>query len=490
MTITQPARDGAVKLRLHRRRRQPFVELNSMGLQNEPCRIRFTAISQPFMKRRLVYAFIIAVLGVNLFYGATLYLRSSQVVDKESSYPSMRLFSKVLERVRSDYVDGKNLTYQQLVYGALKGMINTLDPHSEFMEPAKYDELQKETQGAFGGLGVMIELKDNFITVLAPMDDTPGSKAGIMSGDRITQIDGKSTEQMNLEAAVQKLRGEPGTEVAVSLLRPSTSATMNLKLTRAVIKVDMVKDINNKKEFSLGEDKIGYARIVQFGEQTSDELEKALRKLKSQGMQAMVLDLRRNPGGLLDQAVEVCEKFLPRGSLIVSTEGQNAQQNSRHYSTGHGDELNGMPLVILVNANSASASEIVSGCLQDYRRAHILGEKTFGKGSVQSILPMDDGSALRLTTAKYYTPSHKVIHGQGITPDSIVPMSEDEELAVALKTRPIESFTEKQQQEIRQAHDVQLERATDLLKGLLIFTHHSPAQKLVKKSGSLAEAAK
>jgi carboxyl-terminal processing protease len=436
------------------------------------------------MKRRLVYAFIIAVLAVNLFHGATLYLQSSQVVEKDSAYPSLRLFTKVLEKVRSDYVDGKNLTYQQLVYGALKGMINTLDPHSEFMEPVKYEELQKETQGAFGGLGVMIELKENLITVLAPMDDTPGAKAGILSGDRITKIDGKSTEQMTLDAAVQRLRGEPGTEVTVSLFRPSTKKEMNLKLTRAVIKVDMVKDINNKKVFPLPEDKIGYVRIVQFGEQTSDELEKGLRKLKDQGVQALVLDLRRNPGGLLDQAVEVCEKFLPRGSLIVSTEGQNVQQNSRHYSTGHGDELNGMPMVILVNANSASASEIVAGCLQDYQRAEVFGEKSFGKGSVQSILPMDDGSALRLTTAKYYTPSHKVIHGQGITPDTTVPMSEDEELAVALKTRPIEGFNEKQQQEIKDAHDIQYERAHDFLKGILIYTHHSPGQKLAHKTGT------
>jgi carboxyl-terminal processing protease len=429
------------------------------------------------MKKRLVYGFLGIALGVNLIFGAYIYAHSAQAVEKESPYPSLQLFSYVLEKVRMDYVDGKNLTYQQLVYGALKGMINTLDPHSEFMEPAKYDDLQKDTQGAFGGLGIMIEMKDNFVTVLAPMDDTPGSRAGILSGDRILKIDGKSTERLGLQETVQQLRGEPGTDVTVTISRPSTGEEKDYKLTRAVIKVDMVKDINNKKDFPLGEDKIGYVRLTQFGEKTSDDLEKAIRKLKAEGMQALILDLRRNPGGLLDQAVAVCEKFLPHGKLIVSTEGQNPAQNTVHNSNGHGDELNGMPMVILVNVNSASASEIVAGCLQDYHRAQILGEKTFGKGSVQSILPLQDGSALRLTTAKYYTPSHKVIHGQGITPDCVVPMSDEEELAVALKSsRPWESFSDKQKEELSKVHDVQLDRATDLLHGILIYTHRTGHQ--------------
>ncbi|HWF19461.1 MAG TPA: S41 family peptidase [Verrucomicrobiae bacterium] len=443
------------------------------------------------MKRRFVYALIGVLLAANLTIGGRIYFRSAQAAEKDSAYPSLELFSYVLEKVRKDYVDGKNLTYQELVYGALKGMINTLDPHSEFMDPAKYDELQKDTQGAFGGLGIMIEMKDHYVTVLAPMDDTPGFKAGVLSGDRILKIDGKPVEQLGaqdaerLQESVQHLRGEPGTEVTVTFERPSTGAVKEMKLTRANIKVDMVKDINNKKEFPLAEDKIGYVRLVQFGEKTSDDLEKALKKLKAQGMQGFVLDLRRNPGGLLDQAVEVCEKFLPRNAMIVSTEGQNPSQNSKRYSNGRGDELDGMPMVILVNVNSASASEIVAGCLQDYHRAIILGERTFGKGSVQSILPLQDGSALRLTTAKYYTPSHKVIHGQGITPDDPVPMTEDEELAVVLKTRPgLDTLTPKQQEELRNAHDVQLDRATDLLHGILIYARRSGSnQKMAEKDG-------
>lgn len=430
-----------------------------------------------FMKKRLIYGLIVILLATNLMIGARIYVRSAGAAEKDSAYPSLQLFSYVLEKVRKDYVDGKKLTYQELVYGALKGMINTLDPHSEFMEPSKYEDLQKDTQGAFGGLGIMVEMKEKYVTVLAPMEDTPGYKAGIQPGDRIVKIDGKSAEELGLQEAVQHLRGEPGTEVTITTFRPSTGVTKDLTLKRAIIKVDMVKDINNKKEFPLGENKIGYVRLVQFGEKTSDDLEKALRKLKEEGMQGLVLDLRWNPGGLLDQAVDVCQKFLPRGSLIVSTEGQNHSQDSKRFSTGHGDELNGMPMVILVNVNSASASEIVAGCLQDYHRAEILGERTFGKGSVQSILPLEDGSALRLTTAKYYTPSHKVIHGQGITPDSIVPMSDDEELAVRMKSRPgLETLTDKQQEELRNSHDVQLERATDLLRGILFYTHHSAKQ--------------
>jgi len=374
------------------------------------------------MKRRLIYGGVVVVLSINLLIGTRVYFNSAHAAEKDSPYPSLELFSFVMEKVRKDYVDGQKLSYQDLVYGALKGMLNTLDPHSEFMEPEKYKELQNDTQGAFGGLGIVVWMKDNFVTVVAPMDESPGFKAGILSGDRIIRIDGKSTDKMGLPDAVKTLRGEPGTEVTLTVFRPSSSQIKEFKLTRSIINVDMVKDINGKKEFPVGENKIGYVRLQQFGEKTSGDLERALNTLKREGMQALVLDLRGNPGGLLDQAVDVCEKFLPRGQLVVTTEGRNSAQNSARYANGRGDELKGMPLVVLVNFGSASASEIVAGCLQDLKRGIVLGEKTFGKGSVQSILPLQDGSALRLTTAKYYTPSHRVIHEEGITPDIVVPM--------------------------------------------------------------------
>jgi carboxyl-terminal processing protease len=362
-------------------------------------------------------------------------------------------------------------------------MLNTLDPHSEFMDASKYEELKKDTQGEFGGVGIVISVKDNWLTVVSPMEDTPGFKAGILSGDRIIKIDGKSTEKVSLPDAVKKLRGEPGSEVTITVLRPANGQgqVKEFKLTRAQIKVDTVKDINGKREFPLSENNVGYVRMVQFGEQTASDLEDALRKLENKGMESLVLDLRDNPGGLLDQAVKVAEKFLPKGQLIVSTEGRDMKQKSEYSASGR-DRHPSVPMVVLVNNGSASASEIVAGCLQDttargISKAVILGEQTFGKGSVQSILPLQDGSALRLTTAKYYTPSHKVIHERGIMPDIIVPMSEEEQRDVFLKRTPggVETLDPKDQERVKNARDVQLDRAMDLLKGISLYTKRAPA---------------
>jgi carboxyl-terminal processing protease len=441
------------------------------------------------MKRRLIYGLVVIVLALNLAVGARLYLSSAAAAEKDSPYPNLELFSTVMEKVRKDYVDGQKLTYEELVYDALKGMIDKLDPHSEFLEPDQYKELQNDTQGQFGGLGIVVGIRDNIVTVVAPMEDTPGSRAGIMSGDRIVKIDGKSTERMGLPDAVKNLRGDPGTEVTVTIQRPSSGMIKDFKLTRAIINVDMVKDINGKKEFPLGESKIGYVRVAQFGEKTSEELSAGLKKLKAQGMQALILDLRWNPGGLLDQAVEVCEKFLPRGELIVTTEGRNAGQNSTRRAAGRGDELHQAPMVVLVNLGSASAAEIVAGCLQDLKRAVVLGETSFGKGSVQSIVPLQKGAALRLTTAKYYTPSHKVIHEHGITPDIEVLMTDDEERAVQIKRAPggLESLDQKDREVVSKLRDPQLDRAMDLLKGISLFTARLPAdERSVSKAARMA----
>jgi len=375
-------------------------------------------------------------------------------------------------------------------------MLNTLDPHSEFMEASKYDELKKDTQGEFGGVGIVISVKDNWLTVVSPMEDTPGFKAGILSGDRIIKIDGRSTEKINLPDAVKKLRGEPGSEVSITILRPANGQgqgqVKEFKLTRAQIKVDTIKDINGKREFPLSENNVGYIRMVQFGEQTASDLEDALRKLENKGVESLVLDLRDNPGGLLDQAVKVAEKFLPRGQLVVSTEGRDMKQKSEYRATGR-DRRPSVPMVVLVNNGSASASEIVAGCLQDVTasgicKAVILGEQTFGKGSVQSILPLQDGSALRLTTAKYYTPSHKVIHERGITPDILVPMSEEEQRDVFLKRTPggIETLDPKDQERVKDAHDVQLDRAMDLLKGIALYSKRAPAMEKRAKGDKVA----
>jgi carboxyl-terminal processing protease len=447
------------------------------------------------MKRRLLYGTLVVVLGLNLLVGLRIYFSSVQAAEKDDAYPNLKLFSVVLDRVRTEYVDGNKLTYQDLIHAALKGMLNTLDPHSEFMEPVKYDDLKKDTQGEFGGVGIVISMRDNFLTVVAPMEDTPGFKAGILSGDRILKIDGSSTEKLTLQDAVKRLRGEPGSDVSITLLRPTTGKVKDYKLTRAQIKVDTVKDVNGHREFPLSENNVGYIRIVQFGEHTAVDLEDALRKLESKGVESLILDLRGNPGGLLDQAVRVCEKFLPRGQLVVSTEGRDARQKSEYKATGR-DKHPSLPMVLLVNNGSASASEIVAGCLQDttalgFSKAIIVGEQTFGKGSVQSILPLQDGSALRLTTAKYYTPSHKVIHEHGITPDIIVPMSDEDERYVFLQRTVggVESLEPKEQEIARTVRDVQLDRAMDLLKGISLYSKRLPAlEKKHTKADKVAAA--
>ncbi|MGI8966434.1 MAG: S41 family peptidase, partial [Limisphaerales bacterium] len=420
-------------------------------------------------------------LAFNLILGAQIYSYSAQAGPRDEPYANYRLLADVLEKVRQQYVDGEKLTYQELIHGALKGMLSTLDPHSEFMDVRKYQELKDDTQGEFGGVGVNIALnKNKILTVVAPIEDTPGFKAGILSGDHIIKIEGKSTEKFGLEDAVKLLRGEPGTDVTLTIFRPSSSQVKEFKLTRALIPVYTVKDINGKREFPLSENKVGYVRLTQFGEKTSDDLERALKTLEREGIQALILDLRSNPGGLLDQAGQVCEKFLPRGQLVVSTEGRGSQQRSEYRAHGQNRHPT-LPMAILVNGGSASASEIVAGCLQDLQpltHAIVVGEQTFGKGSVQSILPLPDGSALRLTTAKYYTPSHNVIHEKGITPDIIVPMTEEEERDIFLKRVPggLDTLEEKERERVQNAHDTQMDRALDVLKGILLYTQrHGPA---------------
>lgn len=440
------------------------------------------------MKRKCFYGLLLAALALNLLVGAQVYRQNVSAAEKEDPYPNLKLFSTVLERVRHEYVDGDKVTYQDLVQGAMKGMLNTLDPHSEFMEASKYDELKKDTQGEFGGVGIVISMKDNHVTVVSPMEDTPGFKAGILSGDRIIKIDGRSTEKFSIQDAVKKLRGEPGSKVEVTIIRPTTGILTNYTLTRAAIKVDTVKDINGKREFPLSENKIGYVRLTQFGEQTADDFDDALQKLEKKGMETLVLDLRSNPGGLLDSAVKVVEKFVTRNTLIVSTEGRGSTRPQEFRANGRSPYLN-LPMVVLVNGGSASASEIVSGALQDLTatgkcKAVILGEQTFGKGSVQSILPLSDGNALRLTTAKYYTPSHKVIHEKGITPDIIVPMSEEDERDLFYKRSPggLESLPESERERVQNVQDVQLDRAMDLLKGLSVYTKRN-GEKVAPKGG-------
>jgi carboxyl-terminal processing protease len=433
------------------------------------------------MKKKILYGVLLTGLGINLLIGYQVYVQSVSAVEKDDPYQQLKLFSLVLEKVRSDYVDADKVAYPELIQSALKGMLGALDPHSEYMDTNKFQELKKDTEGQFGGVGLQIQVKDNWITVISPMEDGPGFKAGILPGDRIIKITGKSTEKMPVQDAVNRLRGEPGTKVAITVLRPSSGLVKDHTLTREIISVPTVRDLNGHREFPLDEDKIAYIHLTQFGEQTTADLEEALQKLKKKGMKALILDLRNNPGGLLDQAVMVVEQFVPRGTLVVTTEGRGSTPKAEYRAKG-GDKFNKLPVVVLVNHGSASAAEIVSGALQDLTlkgqcRAILIGEQTFGKGSVQSILPLPGGAALRLTTAKYYTPSHKVIHEKGITPDITVPLTDDEEYDLMLKRSPggLDSLSDKERERVENARDPQLERAYDVLKGLALYSQLNPA---------------
>jgi carboxyl-terminal processing protease len=426
------------------------------------------------MKKRILYICLVTALGLNLLVGAQIYVANAQATETENVYEEIRLMMRVMERVRQDYVDGEKVTYSELIQAAMKGMLSTLDPHSEFMDARKYTDLKNDTEGAFGGVGIVVGMRDNFLTVVAPMEDSPAYEAGILAGDRIVKIEGRTTEKITLPEAVRKLRGEPGSKVTITVQRRTDEQTgedTDHTLTRAIIKVDTVKDLNGRREFPLNDDKVGYVRITQFGEHTTEELREALDKMEEAGMEGLVIDLRNNPGGLLDQAVKVCDIFLPDDQLIVSTEGRNGRLKGEEYKATGKDEYPDLKIAILVNKWSASASEIVSGCLQDVKRAFVIGETTFGKGSVQSIMPLNDGSALRLTTAKYYTPSHKVIHEKGITPDSIVSLSAEEEEALFLKrlVGGFESLNEDQRAKVEAVRDVQLDRALDYLKGQILY---------------------
>ncbi|HWP34359.1 MAG TPA: S41 family peptidase [Thermodesulfobacteriota bacterium] len=327
----------------------------------------------------------------------------------ESPYEDLRIFTDVLALVQRNYVEKPN--NKELIYGAIKGMLETLDPHSSFMTPEVYREMQVETKGEFSGIGIEITTKDDRIVVVAPIEDTPAFKAGIQAGDQIVRIDGKSTKGMSLPDAVKLMRGPKGTTVRLTIAREGHPEPLEFTITRATIAVKSVKA-------KLLEPGYAYIRLTQFQERTADDLLAALERFEKGGLKGLVLDLRNNPGGLLDQAVKVADIWLDSG-LIVYTDGRIENQRMEFHAHRDGVTRD-YNMVVLVNEGSASASEIVAGALQDAGRAVVVGTQTFGKGSVQTIIPLSDGSALRLTTARYYTPKGRSIQAKGITPDIVV----------------------------------------------------------------------
>ena len=401
--------------------------------------------------------------------------------EEDNGYAQISIFAKALELIRQDYVDDNKTSYHDLINAAMKGMLSSLDPHSQFMNPDDFRDMQDDTRSRFNGLGIEVSMKNGLPTVIAAMEDTPAAKAGVLSGDQILRINGISTERMDLQDAINVLRGPAGAKITLTLLRPSTKEIKEYTLQRAEIKIQSVKGARLLDPEFTGPFKIGYIRLVQFNEPTADELSKALDELQKQGMQALILDLRNNPGGLLNSAVDVCAQFLPPNTKVVSTQGRVASQQHDYSTSGAKKERGNFPMVVLINEGSASGAEIVAGALKDLHRAVLVGETTFGKGSVQNVMQLPDGSAVRFTTAKYYTPSKQVIQGNGVTPNIRVAVTADQERSLSA-LRNTGNMKPEDEKTIIKARDPQMLRAIDALKGVMIYAQeNAPKAQAVKK---------
>ena len=425
-------------------------------------------------KKATLFVATVALLTLTIAFGVQ---RRCAAQGGGNDYESIELFTDVLSIVKKSYVE--EVDTKKLIYGAINGMLSSLDPHSSFMPPDTYKEMKIDTKGAFGGLGIEITVKDGILTVISPIEDTPAFKAGIKAGDQILKIDDKFTKDLTITDAVKRMRGVKGTKVTLTIMREGFEKTKEFALERDIIQVKSVKS-------KVLDDGYGYVRISQFQEKTDDDLEKALKSLQAdKPLKGLVLDLRNDPGGLLDQAVRVCEHFTEEGQLIVYTEGREKDSKMRFTSRKGGKEP-GYPIVVLINSGSASASEIVAGCLQDHKRAVVMGTQSFGKGSVQTIIPLSDNSGLRLTTARYFTPSGRSIQAKGITPDilaekvEIAASTEKKSDGMHIREKDLENHFEGQTPETADEKkakpapyktdeavkgDSQILRALDLLKG-------------------------
>jgi C-terminal peptidase (prc) len=431
--------------------------------------------------RRFMILPLLACLLLGVFPAAVAQEAQPAKTEEDNGYAQISIFAKALELIRQDYVDDNKTSYHDLINAAMKGMLSSLDPHSQFMNPDDFRDMQDDTRSRFNGLGIEVSMKNGLPTVIAAMEDTPAAKAGILSGDQILRINGISTERMDLQDAINVLRGPAGAKLTLTLLRPSTKEIKEYALQRAEIKIQSVKGARLLDPEFTGPFKIGYIRLVQFNEPTADELSKALDELQKQGMQALVLDLRNNPGGLLNSAVDVCAQFLPPNTKVVSTQGRVASQQHDYSTSGAKKERPSFPMVVLINEGSASGAEIVAGALKDLHRAVLVGETTFGKGSVQNVMQLPDGSAVRFTTAKYYTPSKQVIQGNGVTPNIPVAVTADQERSLSA-LRNTGNVKPEDEKNIIKARDPQMLRAIDALKGVMIYAQeNAPKAQAVKK---------
>jgi len=410
---------------------------------------------------------------------------SSAKAAAADTYRQLNLFGDVFERVRADYVEKPDDS--KLVESAINGMLAGLDPHSSYMEPKAFRDMQVQTRGEFGGLGIEVTMEDGLIKVVAPIDETPAAKAGIMANDIITKLDDEQVQGLTLNQAVEKMRGPVNTKIKLTIMRKGQDKPTEVSITRDIIRV---RSVRSRKE---GDD-VAYIRITQFNEQTTEGIKKAIADLAAQipadKLKGFVLDLRNNPGGLLDQAISVSDSFLERGE-IVSTRGRNAEETHR-FNARSGDLAKAKPVIVLINGGSASASEIVAGALQDHKRATVIGTRSFGKGSVQTIIPLGAGNgALRLTTARYFTPSGRSIQAKGIAPDIEVLQDVPEELKARTDTRGESSLrghlkADGDEQTGSQSYippeakdDKALKMALDLIRGVQTNAAYPPTSKRV-----------
>ena len=429
---------------------------------------------------------ILAVFLIGVLIGSGQSQRVSAL--SNSTYEDLKVFTDVLGLIQKDYVE--ETKSKDLIYGAIKGMLETLDPHSAFMPPDMFKEMQEETKGRFEGLGIEITIKDGILTVVSPIEDTPAYKAGVLAGDQIIKIDGESTKNFTLMDSVKRLRGPKGTKVTITIMREGVTKPKDFTLVRDVIPVRSVRH-------ELLEKNYGYIRLSQFQDKTDDDFEKAMKALEEESkgaLKGLVLDLRNNPGGLLEQAVKIADRFIESG-IIVTIDGRREEVKQKWPAHPDGT-MTRYPLVVLVNGGSASGAEIVAGAIQDHGRGILVGTQTFGKGSVQTIIPLKDGSGLRLTTARYYTPSGRSIQAKGIVPDIIVkPSRPEEEKEIIIPKLPTERDLERHLMDVekgapqekekpkkeegkeKKPADNQLERALDLLKSWEIFKNIAKGNK-------------
>jgi carboxyl-terminal processing protease len=431
------------------------------------------------MKKRILYfsAFVLFVVPALLLVLPKGAPAQGNPANNEETYRLLNLFGDVFERVRADFVE--ELTDEELIEAAIAGMLTSLDPHSSFMNAKRYKAMQVQTRGRFGGIGIEVTMENGLVKVVSPIDETPAHRAGIMAGDLITQLEGEPVLGLTLEQAVEKMRGKVGTNIKLRVRRKGVN-DFDVKITRAIVKIRAVR--------SHMDGNVGYLRITSFSSQASDGVKKAIGKFREEvgeKLKGVIIDLRNNPGGLLDQAVKISDIFLEKGE-IVSTRSRQVEDTSR-FNARKGDLTYGLPLVVLINEGSASASEIVAGALQDHKRAILLGTKSFGKGSVQTIIPLSTQGAMRLTTARYYTPSGRSIQAVGIEPDIVVelaniesldskPTTREADLRGALENSAAEPAKRigdatgvKKSKEIKK-HDYQLDRALDLIRGIDLFS--------------------